>query len=378
MTFKVAGFMFSSSCAACVDLVLASSTSLFLFRRVALLSSYSAQFIAQSFDACLRSSSFFCSSAAGGAQSGLLQSGHCCDAVPMATNCPMIPCPFCFLSVGHDANGSDIAQAVQRYVEPQAGRRLTQFQLGMIRNAAAEALHSSGLVSSPVAALNLAARMESEPFISICARPPAPSTAPRAPPLPPSTPYGPARTTSGQLHQTSSARSSGWSSSAAAAQHELPASILRPPPPLPVQSDTRAASASAAWLAPESSSSAADGGYVLAQSSNMEVALPPDGPLEAPTPAMETSTDQEEHVWQVHAGRPGRRFWKTVDEDLARTLEEAEQNGRASCQWVYEGWAYTYNMVTMVQTSETTGAERPIRRVPYQQAHSDRADENLD
>ena len=93
---------------------------------------------------------------------------------------------------------------------------------------------------------------------------------------------------------------------------------------------------------------------------------------------MATSTDQDAYVWQVHAGRSGRRFWKTVDDDLARILEEAEQNGRASCQWVSEGWTYTYNMVTMVQTSQTTGAERAIRRIPYQQAHPDRVDEDWD
>ena len=295
----------------------------------------------------------------------------------MATNCPMIPCPFCFLAVGHDATGDDIAQALQRCVQQRACSRLTQFQFGMFRNAAAEALYSRGFASSPLAALNLVARLESQPFSAFGAAPPAPSTPPPPAPPPPSTPYAPVRTTSGQRHQTSSARSSGRGSAAAAVPHELPASIFGPPPPPPVQSGPRAASSSSAWLAPELSSSAADGGNVLAQSSSMEVALPADGHAEAPTSTMETpTTDPEEHVWQVRAGRSGRRFWKTVDEDLARILEEAHRNGRDSCQWVYEGWTYTYNLVTMMQTSETTGAQRAIRRIPYQQAYPDRADED--
>ena len=72
-------------------------------------------------------------------------------AAPMATNCPMIPCPFCFLAVGHDATGDDIAQALQRCVQQRACSRLTQFQFGMFRNAAAEALYSRGFASSPLA-----------------------------------------------------------------------------------------------------------------------------------------------------------------------------------------------------------------------------------
>ena len=111
------------------------------------------------------------------------RTGIAVAAAPMAMNCPMLPCPFCFLAVGHDAAQGDIAQALQRCEDQRACGRLTEFQFGMFRNAAAEALYSRGLVSSPRAALNLVARLESTPIGDIVAAPPAPSTAP--PPAPP-------------------------------------------------------------------------------------------------------------------------------------------------------------------------------------------------
>ena len=95
----------------------------------------------------------------------------------------MIPCPFCFLAVGHNATQGDIAQALQGCVEQRACSRLTQFQFRMFRNAAAEALYSRGLVSSPRQALNYVARLESTPSSASDAAPPASSTAP--PPAPP-------------------------------------------------------------------------------------------------------------------------------------------------------------------------------------------------
>ena len=71
-------------------------------------------------------------------------------------------------------------------------------------------------------------------------------------------------------------------------------------------------------------------------------------------------------------------FWKVVDEDLAVILEEAYQNGSETCEWVYDGWRYTYNMVTNKQTSQMTGAERAIRRVSYQEAYPHGGDEDWD
>ena len=92
-----------------------------------------------------------------------------------------------------------------------------------------------------------------------------------------------------------------------------------------------------------------------------------------------SSSDEDEYVWQVRAGKPGSQFWKTVDEDLADILEEAFQRSSATCQWEYDRWyVYTYDMVNNVQTSQRTGTERDIKRIPWSQVRPNRGDENGD
>ena len=89
-----------SSCPACRALVLASSTSLVLFRRVALLLLSSSHLMAQIFHACLRSFCFFGPSAAGGAQSSLLQNRHCRGSCANGDELPDASLPFLLLGSG--------------------------------------------------------------------------------------------------------------------------------------------------------------------------------------------------------------------------------------------------------------------------------------
>ena len=98
---------------------------------------------------------------------------------------------------------------------------------------------------------------------------------------------------------------------------------------------------------------------MVPQHTNMELALPGSRSLQE---MMESGSDSDDGVWQVHAGKAGKLFWKTVDDDLAAILEEAYQTGKPSAKWEYDGWEYNYDMVTYVQTSISTGTQRAIRR----------------
>ena len=274
----------------------------------------------------------------------------------------MTPCPFCTLAVRHVAEQEEIGLALRRSAQETRYNRMTLFQFGKLGLAAAEALHSRRIASSPYEALNLVARMDAEQLhFSGTGALAAPTTSPPAQ-LHPSTSFAPTRATSEQLHHSTLASSSSGSSAAASALHVPTAFVFAPPPPPRVQSGARAASAGSAWLAPASTQEIADGGYVVAQSSNMELALP-DGHPDTPASAMESSSDNDLMFWQVRAGQPGRNFWKTVGDDLTVILEEAYQNGSPSCRWECDGWAYRYDMHAYVQTSESTGTERPIRRM---------------
>ena len=76
-------------------------------------------------------------------------------------------------------------------------------------------------------------------------------------------------------------------------------------------------------------------------------------------------SDENDYVWQIHAGKPGKKFWKTVHEDLADILVKASRQSSATCQCEYDGRnVYTYSMLTNVQTSQRTGTWRNIRRIP--------------
>ena len=138
--------------------------------------------------------------------------------------------------------------------------------------------------------------------------------------------------------------------------------------------DHRAASSSLAWLAPESAHAAADGSHPFAQDINMGNAHSPDGDPELAASSTVTSIDEDAHVWQVRTGRPGRMIWSEVDAELADILETAFENRSAMCGWVWDGWTYTYDMITYMQTSPT-GRQRAIRRIPEHQAYPYRLDE---
>ena len=280
-------------------------------------------------------------------------------AAPMEA-CPTYPCPFCTLAVRHVAEQEEIGLALRRSAQETMHNRMTLLQFGMRRLAAAEALHSRCIASSPDEALNLVARMEAEQLhFSDTGALAAPTTTPPER-LQPSTSLTPAGSTSGQLCDSTLAGSSSGNSAAASVLHLPTAFVFAPPPPPRVQSGARAASAGSAWLAPASTQEATDGAYVVPQLTNMELALPGSRSLQL---MMESGSDSDDCVWQVHAGKTGKLFWKTVDDDLAAILEEAYQNGNLSAKWEYDGWEYHYDMVTMVQTSKTTGAQRSIRRL---------------
>ena len=141
-------------------------------------------------------------------------------------------------------------------------------------------------------------------------------------------------------------------------------------PTLPCAS--RAATASEAWLAPENKGSGVGVDDAPAQSSSLALV-----PWQGSTPGSAESPSQpaasaEAWVWQVHAGKRKKRFWKTVSDDLAAILEHAHVTGSDSCTWTWDGWTYYYEMSTMTQTSPGEDAqERSIRRIPYSEAYPD-------
>ena len=272
----------------------------------------------------------------------------------------MYPCPFCALAVRHVAEQEEIALALQRSAQETMYHRMTLFQFGMRRLAAAEALHSKRIASSPDEALNLVARMEAEQLhYSRAGALAAPTTSPPEQ-LHPSTSMTSPRATSGQLHDTTLTGSSSGGSAAASALHVPTAFVFAPPPPPRVQSGARAASTGSAWLAPASNQEATDGGFVVPQSPKMVVARA-DGHPKTPNSAMESDSDSDGE-WQVMAGNSARLYWKRVSADLEAILEEAYQTGKPSAKWEYDGWEYNYDMVTYVQTSISTGTQRAIRR----------------
>ena len=289
----------------------------------------------------------------------------------------MIPCPFCTLRVQHAAKEDDIAQAVQKGSADVALNRLTLFQFGMLRNAAAEALHTMGFASSPDEAMNHVARLEAAPFNVFGEGARAASTAPSSAQQQPPTSLTPSRPSSGVRRHSQTARSSSGSSAVASSLRDAEVSIFAPPPPPHVTSGSRAASASSARLAPGSTNEVVVGGYVQAQSFDMEIAPPPDGHPESTVEAMELSSGDADSVWQVRAGKR-KKAWKDVDEDLAEILEEAYQSGHTGCEWVYDGWIYRYDLTSMQQTSVTTGTLREIRRIRHSEAHPNTGDEDWD
>ena len=285
--------------------------------------------------------------------------------------CSMKPCPFCTLEVAHDAEQEDIAQALQRGARQVALKRLTMFQFGMFRCAAAEALHSSGFASSQDEAKTLVFQLEVPSSSASGPTSPGASTAPSSLQLHPSMSFAPVRATTGRLHRGSPARSSGGSSAAASSLLDRSVSIFAPPPSQRVRSRSRAASASSAWLAPELVNEAADGGHLIAQSAHLQLALLGQGPQERPTSTRETSQRDDEHVWQVC--RSGRR-WETMNDNLVAILEESYGRRGAATRCMVFVRGYRYDLLRKVRTSETTGADRLIRRIPYSQAHPEMGD----
>ena len=155
--------------------------------------------------------------------------------------------------------------------------RLTHFQFGMLRNAAAEALLAMGFASLPGEVVNLVVRLEVPPYTVVDAGMPEASKAPSSVQKQPPPFLTRSRPSSGVRRHSRTARSSSGSSAVVSSLHDFDVSTFVPSPQLHVKSGSHSACASSAWLAPDSTIEVGDGGYVKAQSVDMEIAPPPDG-----------------------------------------------------------------------------------------------------
>ena len=291
----------------------------------------------------------------------------------------MLPCPWCVLAVRHEAPKQDINQAVRYFKGRAEAGYMTELQMSMVRSAAAEILHFKCVASTPEEAKDFVAGLEREVFnfwprspadmylSGALAPPPPPRSGPRERPSSASAPRSRAQEWLAPMPKPRAHRASSAQASSADVPLETH-SIFAPPPAVPPASfASRAASAStASRLAPEQGRADASSGAAPTSSSSHAL-VPREGAAasSAAAAAPEYPATPQQWVWQVHAGKAKKRYWKTVSDDLQEILEHAFVNGLDSTTWKWDGWTYYYEMGEMMQYSPgPEGEERAIRRVP--------------
>ena len=285
----------------------------------------------------------------------------------------MLPCPWCVLNVRHGAPVEHIEQAVQYCHGRAQARQMTVLQHGMTRHAAAQIFLSLGVAETPSQALQRVEGMEGEIF-NLWGQPAAKlfCTGALPPPPPPAPPQAaqPSRRSASRRRGASKAATlvrlnSPRGSAAAKAGRSLSASSSDAQPPCRQPSWSAASRATGAWLAPPSGHSIFCPLVLPPQSEDL--ALVPYGAAAAAASAAAPAAAPEvaaQYWWQVKTGKPQKRKWSYVAEDLNGVLEHAHQNNLDSCLWSWNGASYYYDMNAGIQVSPNEhSTERPIRRV---------------
>ena len=274
-----------------------------------------------------------------------------------------------------------------RYCRSKAdAHKLTGFQLGIVRSAAADILLSRGDAATAAEALNMVLAVEMEPFSlwpaaesslqSAAVLPPPPPSSALLPPPPPPPAVPGAAASSSSVAASARAQLAEPHQEAVALQRQnfIQGTATSPDSMAHRPSASAAASTGEAWLAPEEgpNASASSGSHNNLMSS---AALPPQqgGSGSAFAPVLQDARqDNADWVWQVRAGKKKKLRWLTVADDCAEVLEHAYLNNLERCTWVWDGWTYSYEMFTMTQSSPSEdGTQRRIRRIHRTQVDGD-------
>ena len=74
----------------------------------------------------------------------------------------------------------------------------------------------------------------------------------------------------------------------------------------------------------------------------------------------------EQYWWQCRTGKPKKRKWSWVSEELNAHLELCHERGEGETTFRQMGGIYYFDLQALMQTSPWNGEEREIRRTLYE------------